>query len=202
MAADKKKNAWQPRLFGLVLLSCLFLLAVLEIINVFRLPEVRRLESPNPGTGIVLYQKGRPQSREAWLLVEPRGDMGPPVCFQRIDCRASGDARTGAVHWTLDGHALYALRRRTHDARNVTGVLWLYDLPSGKLYATDASIVGAEVPWTPASESGLLGLIQRRGGQGRPAFSWYELGKSGAQGYRPAWQMTRWEQALPARRGK
>ncbi len=200
MAAEKrKKNAWQPSLFGLVLAACLLFLAVMEIINLFRLPEVRPLLSPGAATGIVLYQKGRPQAREAWLFIEPQGDLGPPVCFQRIDCRPQADSRTGVLHWSVDGNALYALRRRTHDARNMTGVLWLYDIPARKLYATDAGIVGAALPWSPASESGLLSLIQRHRGHGPVAVSWYELGKSASQRHRFAWQVTRWEKALPSR---
>ncbi len=198
MAKAQSTGAWQPKVFGLVLLVALLVLGVREVLNTFNHPTLRRIASlGNPQHTVALYQKGRPQAREAWLFVEPEGVFGPPLCFQRIDCSAQGDTRTGLLSWTADGQAIYASRRKTHDARNVAAPLWMYDLRTHRLYAVDGSIVGPEVSWTPASEPGLQNLISQHGGGGHGVISWYELGRESPLGSLLSWQTTRWEQAMP-----
>jgi hypothetical protein len=51
------------------------------------------------------------------------------------------------------------------------------------------------LPMEAATEAGLVDIINRHGGKGPVAVPWYDLGKRGE--YLFAWQITRWEQALP-----
>jgi hypothetical protein len=51
------------------------------------------------------------------------------------------------------------------------------------------------MPSTITTETALVDIINRHGGKGPVAASWYDLGKHGD--YLFAWQITRWEKALP-----
>lgn len=187
-------GAWKPRLFFWLLIASVLLLCVMELLNVMQRPSLTRLNGPAGANNIVLYQKGRAGSREAWVFAEPRSDTGPPVCFQRIDCTEADD-RTGDLRWSFDGAALYATRRKASTIEAADRPLWVYEFASGKLFSLSDNAPGNRLTTTVATEAGLVKIINHHGGKGPVAVSWYDLGKRGD--YLFAWQITRWERALP-----
>jgi hypothetical protein len=170
------------------------LLGVMELLNVMRRPSLLRAAGPAGINSFVLYQKGRAGSREAWLLAEPAADAGPPVCFQRIDC-SENDEITGDIRWSFDGAALYAARRRGASIEAADRPLWVYEFAERKLWSLHDTPAEHHLPMEAATEAGLVDIINRHGGKGPVAVPWYDLGKRGE--YLLAWQITRWEQALP-----
>jgi hypothetical protein len=188
------EGAWKPRIFFWLLAGAILLLGVMELLNVMRRPSLVRAKGPAGVNGFVLYQKGRAGEREAWLMAEPRADAGPPVCFQRIDCTAKDDL-TGDLRWSFDGAALYADRRKAPSIEAADRPLWVYEFAGGKLWSLHDTPLEHNLPMLPATEAGLVDIINRHGGKGPVAASWYEFGKRGE--YLFAWQITRWERALP-----
>jgi len=187
-------GAWKPRLFFWLLAGAVLLLGVMELLNVMRSPSLSRAKGPAGASSFVLYQKGRPASREAWLLTEPAADAGPPVCFQRIDCTKK-DEVTGDIRWSFDGAALYATRRRPATIDAADRPLWVYEFAERKLWSLHDEPLAHRLPMSAATEAGLVDIINRHGGKGPVAAPWYDLGKRGE--YLFAWQITRWERALP-----
>lgn len=183
------------RLFFWLLLASVLLLGVAELLNALRRPSLARLTGPAGANSIVLYQKGRAANREAWLFTEPAGDAGQPVCFQHIDCTAR-DGNTGDLRWTFDGGALYAGQRRTTGIEAIEHPLWVYEFATRELSSVPASPLPNHPGGRRAKESALVDIINRHGGKGPIAVAWYDLGKRGT--YLFAWQITRWENALPA----
>jgi hypothetical protein len=188
-------GAWKPRVFFWLLLGAVLLLAVTELLNVMRRPSLTYLQGPARAHGLVLYQKGRAKSREAWLLTEPQAEAGPPVCFQRIDC-SEKDQTTGDLRWSFDGQALYATIRKAASIEAADRPLWVYEFNASKLWALKDESQSRRLPVSIASETALVDTINRHGGKGPVAVSWYDLGKHGD--YLFAWQITRWEKALPS----
>ena len=187
------RGAWTPRLVFWLLAAAVLLLVVAEMLNVMRRPSLTRLAGPAQANHVVLYQKGRSGSREAWLLMEPRAESGPAWCFQRIDC-TEADRLTGDVRWSFDGAALYAARRKAATIEGSDRPLWVFEFASKKLWSLDDQPRAHHLPMHPATEAGLVDIINSHGGKGPVAVSWYDLGKRGD--YLFAWQITRWENAL------
>jgi hypothetical protein len=187
-------GSWKPRVFFWLLAAALLLLAVAELLNVMQRPSLTYLRGPAGANGLVLYQKGRAGSREAWLLTEPLAEAGPPVCFQHVYCTKK-DQTTGDLRWSFDGLALYATRRRAASIEAADRPMWVYEFGPGKLWSLDGSPQEHHLPVTTANETALVEIINRHGGKGPVAVSWYDLGKRGE--YLFAWQITRWEKALP-----
>jgi hypothetical protein len=192
-------GAWKPRLFFWLLVAAMLLLTVAELLNVMRRPSLTYLKGPAGASGLVLYQKGRAGSREAWLLAEPQAEAGPPVCFHHIDCTEK-DQSTGELRWSFDGLALYATRRRAPSIEAADRPLWVYEFNAAKLWSLNDDPQKHHLPVTSATETDLVETINRHGGKGPVAVSWYDLGKRGE--YLFAWQITRWEKALPAEQRK
>jgi len=170
------------------------LLGVAELLNVMRRPSFSRLKGPAEANHFVLYQKGRAANREAWLFMEPQAESGPAVCFQRIDCTKE-DRMTGDIRWSFDGAALYAARRKASSIEAADRPLWVFDFAKQQLWSIDDKPLAHHLPLHAATEAALVNLINSHGGKGPVAVSWYELGKRGE--YLFAWQITRWENALP-----
>ena len=187
-------GAWKPRLVFWLLAAAVGLLGVAELLNVIRRPSLLRLPGPAMANRFVLYQKGRPASREAWLLMEPQAESGPAVCFQRIDC-TEADRMTGDIRWSFDGAALYASRRKASSIEGTNRPLWVFEFATRKLWSLDETPLARHLPVKAATEAGLVDIINSHGGKGPAAISWYDLGKRGD--YLFAWQITRWEKALP-----
>ncbi len=192
-------GAWKPRVFFWLLIAALLLLGGAEIFNAFRRPALLFFKGPGEFHRLVLYQKGRAGSREAWLLTEPQGDSGPPRCFQRIDC-TDADKFTGGLRWSYDGKTLYATRRRPQSMDAGDRPLWVYEFETNKLWSVSDAPGAGTFPLLPATERTLVDLINRHGGKGPAVVSWYDLGKHGEHLF--AWQLTRWENALPSARAK
>ena len=142
----------------------------------------------------VLFQKGSPRERRAWLFVEPDADAGPPVCFQTLDC-SEKDTLTGDIRWSYDGAALYASRRRAESIEAADRPLWVYEFTTGKLWTLNPGALPAGLTGIEGDEATLVDIINRHGSKGPVAVSWYDLGKRG--NYLFAWEITRWQQALP-----
>ncbi len=189
-------GAWKPRAVFLLLVAALLVLGVAELLNLMQRPSLTRITGPAGARQLVIYQKGRAANREAWLLTEPQGELGPAHCFQRIDC-TEDDRITGDIRWSFDGQALYATRRKAGSIEEADRPLWVYDFRELKLWSLDARALAGGLPMHAADEAGLVRMINDRGGKGPVAVSWYDLGKRGD--YLFAWQITRWEKALPAR---
>ena len=200
MASTRKKDqpkgtgAWKPRAVFLLLVAGLLLLGVAELLNLLRHPSLSRVKGPAGAQRVVIYQKGRAANREAWLLIEPEGELGPPHCFQRIDC-SGDDSTTGDIRWSFDGHALYATRRKAASIEEADRPLWVYDFKEKKLWSLDEKPLASRLEMHAGTEAQLVRLINDRGGKGPVAVAWYDLGKRGE--YLFAWQITRWEKALP-----
>ena len=188
-------GAWKPRVVFFLLLAALLLLGVAELLNLMRRPSLTRVKGPAGAQHLVIYQKGRAANREAWLLTEPQGEAGPAHCFQRLDC-TEDDQSTGDLRWSFDGHALYATRRKAPTIEAADRPLWVYDFKERKLWSLDEKPLASRLAMNAATEAQLVRLINDRGGKGPVAAAWYELGKRGD--YLFAWQITRWENALPA----
>lgn len=187
-------GAWKPRLVFWLLAAAVMLLGGRELFNMLQRPSLTKLSGPAQAASFVLYQKGRPAEREAWLFVEPDGDRGPPRCFQFVDC-SEKDTATGDLQWTFDGAALYAVKRKPEQTAGPARPLWLYEFTTGKLWSAQAEALRSVVPVQLVSEQSLMEMVQRHGGAGPVAVQWYDMGKRGA--YLFAWEITRWEQALP-----
>ncbi len=187
-------GAWKPRLVFWLLAAAVGLLSAAELLNVMRHPSLLRLPGPAMANRVVLYQKGRPGSREAWLFMEPLADSGPAVCFQRIDCTEE-DRLTGDLRWSFDGAALYASRRKASSIEATDRPLWVFEFATQKLWSLDDTPRAHHLTMQAATEAGLVDIINSHGGKGPAAISWYDLGKRGD--YLFAWQITRWENALP-----
>jgi hypothetical protein len=187
-------GGWKPRLFFWLLVAALLLLAVAELLNVMKRPSLTYLKGPAGANGLVLYQKGRAANREAWLLTEPQAESGPPVCFMRIDCTVE-DQTTGDLRWSFDGLALYATRRKVPSIDAADRPLWVYEFNAAKLWSLKSEPPIEGFPATPGTEAALVDIINRHGGKGPVAATWYDLGKRGD--YLFAWQITRWEKVLP-----
>jgi hypothetical protein len=192
-------GAWKPRFFFWLLVAAVLLLAGAELLNLMRRPSLTYLRGPAGASGIVLYQKGRAGNREAWLFTEPQADAGPPVCFHRVDCTEK-DKVTGDLRWSFDGLALYATRRRPGSIEAADRPLWVYEFNGAKLWALNDEVQKYGLPTSAATEKALVEIINRHGGKGPVAVSWYDLGKRGE--YLFAWQITRWEKVLPQRTGE
>ena len=193
-ASRSGKGAWKPRAVFALFVAALLLLGVMELLNLMRRPSLTRVKGPAGANRLVIYQKGRAANREAWLMTEPQGEAGPARCFQRIDC-TEDDRQTGDLRWSYDGHALYATRRKGATIEEADQPLWAYDFKAGKLWSLDAKPLAGHLEMTSATERQLVQLINDHGGKGPVAAAWYELGKRGE--YLFAWQITRWERALP-----
>ncbi len=186
-------GACLPRLFFLMLVGLLGLLGWVEVGNGLRRPSLLRVEGG--GKGLVFYQRGRAEAREAWLFEEPEGSGGRPRLLQRIDCGAPL-SELGELRWTADGRAIYAAGERP-GGRGVPTVRWMCELGAGEsqLVVSRAGLAlrgGAVLVEGPKE----LGARWRRhGGAGAEVVPWYELGKQGAHLF--SWQATRWEQELP-----
>jgi len=190
----KGTGAWKPRAVFLLLVAALLVLVAAELLNLLRHPSLSRLKGPGGVQRLVIYQKGRAANREAWFLTEPDGELGPARCFQRIDCTGD-DTTTGDVRWSFDGQALYATRRKAASIEEADRPLWVYDFKEQKLWSLDEKPLSSHLEMHSGSEARLVRLINDHGGKGPVAVSWYDLGKRGD--YLFAWQITRWEKALP-----
>lgn len=187
-------GAWKPRLFFWMLVAAVVALSGREVINVMEHPSLTRFSGPAGAGQFVLYQKGKSRDRLAWLYVEPEEDRAPPVCFHRIDC-SEKDTVTGDLRWSFDGMTLYASRRQAGSLEAADRPLWAYEFTTGKLWTLQPSEMAAGLHALAATEAELVDIINRHGGKGPVAVSWYDLGKRGA--YLFAWEITRWERALP-----
>jgi len=187
-------GAWKPRAVFFLLAAALLVLGVAELLNVMRRPSLTRVKGPAGAHQIIIYQKGRAANREAWLLTEPQGEAGPARCFHRIDC-TEDDRLTGDIRWSFDGHALYAARRKGKSIEEAERPLWVFDFKERKLWSLNEQPLASRLEMHSAGEAQLVRLINDRGGKGPVAVSWYDLGKRGE--YLFAWQITRWEKALP-----
>jgi len=183
-----------PRAVFLLLVAALLLLGGVELFNVLKRPSLSRVKGPAGAERFVLYQKGRAANREAWLLAEPEGELGPPECFQWIDC-TEDDHTTGDLHWSFDGHLLYAVRRKPATLEEADLPLWVYDFKERKLWALDEKPPFIWMEKHSATSLQMVRQINEHGGKGPVAVPWYELGKRGE--YLFAWQITRWEKVLP-----
>lgn len=188
------RGAWKPRVVFWLLAAAVILLGAFELLNVMQRPSFARLAGPAQVNHIVLYQKGRAANREAWLLMEPQAESGPALCFQRIDC-TEADRMTGDIRWSFDGAALYAARRKAATIEGADRPLWVFEFATKKLWSGDDQPLAHHLATHPATEAGMVAIINRHGGKGPVAVSWYDLGKRGD--YLFAWQITRWERALP-----
>ena len=191
------RGAWIPRLVFWLLVTSVVLLGAAELLNVMQRPSLSRFTGPALANHFVIYQKGRAGNREAWLLVEPQAESGPAACFQRIDC-TEADRITGDLRWSFDGAAIYAARRKASTIDGTDRPLWVYEFNTRKLWSGDDQPLAHQLPMNAATEAGLVDIINRHGGKGPVAVSWYDLGKRGD--YLFAWQITRWEQALPQKK--
>ena len=186
-------GAWVPRVVFGVLVAALLVLGAAELRNVIRKPSLVRLTGPGK-VRAVLYQKGRPGSREAWLMHEPKGSLGPPVCIQRIG-DVDSDQRTGDLCWSQDGALLYAAQRRSLEMSRNDEPLWVFDFGTGRLWVlTPRDRMNGETGEV-TTDAGLRRLLASHGGRGPVALRWQELGK--AHGHLLAWQVTRWERVIP-----
>ncbi len=187
-------GAWKPRVFFWLLVAGFVALSAAELLNALRRPSLLRIPGLPGSPPLVVYHKGRPEHRVAWLFFEPGGEEGAPVCFQQIDC-SSRDEDTGEVRWSFTGDLLYATRRRGETIDAGSHPLWAYDFGRKVLHAVkkEAEILG--LPVKVSTEREIVELINRGGGKGPLAMVWYDFGKTGD--YLPAWKATRWEQQLP-----
>jgi hypothetical protein len=127
---------------------------------------------------------------------EPKGSLGPPVCFQRIG-DVDADQRTGDLCWSQDGALLYAAQRRSMEMSRNDEPLWAFDFGTGRLWVlTPRDRMHGEAGEV-TTDAGLRRLLASHGGRGPVALPWQELGK--AHGHLLAWQVTRWERAIPER---
>lgn len=185
---------WKPRVFFWVLTVALVILSAAELFNALRRPSLLRIAGLPGAKSLIVYQKGRPESRAAWLFYEPGGEESAPVCFQRIDC-TTADEDTGEIRWSFTGDILYATRRRADTIDTGSLPLWAYDLTTGALYAVSDEAAKFGLPVKVTGEREIVELINSGGGKGPLALAWYDFGKRGE--YLPAWKSTRWEQQLP-----
>jgi hypothetical protein len=192
---QKSSGAWQPRVVFWLLSAVILILASVEVLNLFRGPSLVRMIAPERRASVVVYQRGRSHAREAWLLIEPKGDLGPAQALLRVDCSPK-DTFTGDLVWSRDGALLAGLQRRSHGGPPTDVVIWVYDFAQQKLWTADPAHVGATTPHLRATQTAMRDFLGRHGGRGPLAISWYELGKKGNTLF--AWQITRWESALPA----
>ena len=192
--ADKETTgAWVPRVFFAVILLAVVVLVAMEARNAVRKPSLSVLNGP-AGMRVHVYACSGPGGRDVWLLAEPRGLLGKPVCFQHILAGSKYD-RTGTLYWSADGLLLAAAERQASGVDGPGAPLWIYEMGSGALR-------WRQLPERPCGIEGglcdtpsLVRLLEAHGGRGAVAMAVDDFGEYRG-GLRP-WQLARWENVLP-----
>jgi hypothetical protein len=190
--SETSSGAWLPWTFFVVLTAAAVFLVGMEVLNIFRQPSIRTVSGP-AAHRFSIYQRTGSRQREAWFFHEPKGNLGPPVCFLHV-VTASASDESGPLHWTHDGCLLIGTQRAPRTSSS-SGTVWVYDFTTSSLLSSDHRNQRSGIPAQPATVPDLDRLIQRHGGRGPIALQWYDLGKKHQHLF--AWRITRWENAIP-----
>ena len=192
--ADRETTgAWVPRVFFAVILLAVVVLVAMEARNAVRKPSLSVLNGP-AGMRVHVYACSGPGGRDVWLLAEPKGLLGKPVCFQHILAGSKYD-RTGTLYWSSDGLLLAAAERQASGVDGPGAPLWIYEMGSGALRWRQLPERPCGIEGELCDTPSLVRLLEAHGGRGAVAMAVDDFGEYRG-GLRP-WQLARWENVLP-----